>query len=141
MRHRTVGSGHASLRLKAAIDLAAWSAAAVMAFALRVPSTWTDLSSLPLYVLAGIPLKLALLLAFGLDRQVWRRVTIEDVERIVAAVATGSLVMFLLGLVWHAWGTDFARTIPLIEGALAFSRWAASGCLHECGPRYGCGRS
>lgn len=101
------------------MDLAVWTAAAVMAFALRVPNKWTDVSSLPLYVLAGIPLKLGLIIGFGLHRQVWRHVTVEDVERIVAAVATGSLLMLLAGSVWQAQGADFPRTVPLIEGMLA----------------------
>jgi FlaA1/EpsC-like NDP-sugar epimerase len=118
MKHRTARNGQASLRLKIALDLAVWTAAAVMAFGLRV-SKWTDLSSLPQYVLAGIPLKLGLIVGFGLHRQVWRRVTVEDLERILPAVASGTILMFLAGLVWHAQGTDFPRTVPLIEGTLA----------------------
>ena len=71
-----------------------------------------------LYALAGIPIKLAIVLGFGLQRQVWRRVTTEDLERIVAAVVVGTAVLFSIGLVWYTQALGFPRTIPLIEGVL-----------------------
>ena len=111
--------GQKRLRLKIAADVAAWTVAALVAFPLRVPNRWMDLTSLiVLYAIAGIPIKLAIVLGFGLQRQVWRRVTTEDLERIVAAVVVGTAVLFSIGLVWYTQALGFPRTIPLIEGVL-----------------------
>jgi FlaA1/EpsC-like NDP-sugar epimerase len=111
--------GRARLSLKVAMDLAAWSSAALIAFPLRVPDRWMDLGSvIGLYVSVGILLKLGLILGFELHRQVWRRVTVEDLLRLVAAVAAGTCALFLIGLVWNARSLGFPRTIPLIEGLL-----------------------
>jgi FlaA1/EpsC-like NDP-sugar epimerase len=106
--------------LKVAIDLAAWSCAALVAFPLRLSYRWTGLVSvIALYVSLGIVAKLGLILRFGLHRQEWRRVTIEDLLRLAAAVAVGTCALFLIGLVWNARSVGFPRTIPLIEGLLA----------------------
>jgi FlaA1/EpsC-like NDP-sugar epimerase len=108
------------LGLKVAIDLAIWTAAAVLAFPLRAPVRGTGLGSLvALYALAGIPIKLGLLRGFELHRQVWRRVTVEDLLRIVGAVASGTVLLFLIGLAWNAQLVGFPRTVPLIEGLLS----------------------
>ena len=73
----------------------------MLAFPLRIPNRWMDLASLViLYALAGIPIKVAIVLGFGLQRQVWRRVTVEDLQRIVAAIIAGTFVLFSIGLVW-----------------------------------------
>ena len=91
----------------------------MVAFPLRVPNRWMDLTSLIiLYAMVGVPIKLAIVLGFGLQRQVWRRVTTEDLERIVAAVVVGTAVLFSIGLVWYTQSLGFPRTIPLIEGVL-----------------------
>jgi FlaA1/EpsC-like NDP-sugar epimerase len=50
---------------------------------------------------------------------VWERVTIEDLLRIVVAVATGTAVLFVIGLVWYGQADVFPRTVPLIEGVVA----------------------
>jgi FlaA1/EpsC-like NDP-sugar epimerase len=114
--------GRARLRLKVAIDLGVWTAAVVLAFALRIPSQWSDFGSLILtYALIGIPLKLALILYFRLERQVWRRATVEDLERVVETVAIGTALMFAFGLAWSIRIDGFPRTVPLIEGALAMT--------------------
>ena len=112
--------GQKRLRLKIAADVAAWTLAALVAFPLRVPNRWMDLASLdrPVRPIAGIPIKLAIVLGFGLHRQVWRRVTVEDLERIVAAVVVGTAVLFSIGLVWYTQALGFPRTVPLIEGVL-----------------------
>ena len=143
--------GQKRLRLKIAADVTAWTVAALVAFPLRVPNRWMDLTSLiVLYAIAGIPIKLAIVLGFGLQRQVWRRVTTEDLERIVAAVVVGTALLFSIGLVWYTQALGFPRTIPLIEGVLgllglagirvitrlrAEGRWRHNGTSEGATPR------
>src|SRR4029077_9761357 len=74
---------------------------------------------IPMYALAGMSIKAVVLWAFGLPRQVWERVTIEDLLRIVAAVATGTAVLFVIGMFWYREAELFPRTVPLIEGVVA----------------------
>ena len=60
------GERRRRLRLKIAADVATWTVAASLAFPLRMPNRWMDLPSLVvLYALAGIPIKLAIVLGFG----------------------------------------------------------------------------
>ncbi len=117
---RSVHEGRVWLRVKLAIDLAIWTGAALVAFPLRAPNRIEEMWVLiPLYALAGMSIKAIVLLAFGLPRQVWERVTIEDLLRIVGAVATGTAVLFVIGLVWYGQADLFPRTVPLIEGVVA----------------------
>ena len=117
---RSVHEGRVWLRVKLAIDLAIWTGAALVAFPLRAPNRIGEMWVLiPLYALAGMSIKAIVLLAFGLPRQVWERVTIEDLLRIVGAVATGTAVLFVIGLVWYGQADLFPRTVPLIEGVVA----------------------
>ncbi len=112
--------GRANLRLKVALDVAIWTLAALIAFPLRTPVAWPGLDRLILiYMLLGIPLHAALVVGFGLQRQVWRRVTVEDAEEVAAAVAVGTAILFLGGVLAHEAGTGFPRTVPLIAGTLA----------------------
>ena len=92
--------GAKRLRLKATVDVAAWTLAAIVAFPLRTPSHWLELTpTIAEYVLLGIPVYLALELRLRLHRQSWRNVTLLDLERLVLAVALGSGVMFGSGSV------------------------------------------
>ncbi len=112
--------GRARLRLKVALDVGLWAIAGVLAFPLRIPAGWIGQADLVRGVaLATVPVALVLVLAFGLQRQVWRRVTVEDLERIVAAVAIGTGLLFFLGLWWHNNDPRFPRAVPLIQGMLA----------------------
>ena len=56
--------------------------------------------------------------AFGLPRQAWRQATVHDLLRLGEAVATGTAVMFAVGIVLYE-TLGFPRTVPLIAGALA----------------------
>jgi len=106
--------------LKVVLDVAIWTAAGYLAFPLRTPGGWLHLGvSTLLYPLSTVPIALISVLAFGLHRQVWRRVTVEDLEKIVEAVSLGSAVLFAVGLAWYHRGSGFPRTVPLIQGMLA----------------------
>jgi len=97
-----------------------WTTAALIAFQLRFPNHWIDL--VPLigwYALAGVLVKLPLIVGFGLYRQVWRRVTVEDLCRLALVIAVGSAAMFAAGSMWYRAGSAFPRTVPIIEGLTA----------------------
>jgi len=114
VKEREAPLGLGRLGLKAAIDLAVWTTAALIAFQLRVPNRWIDL--IPLigwYALAGVLVKLPLTVGFGLYRQVWRSVTLEDLCRLALVVAIGSAAMFAAGLMWYKAGSPFPRTVAL----------------------------
>ena len=120
VKEREAPLGLRRLVLKAVIDLAVWTTAALIAFQLRVPNRWIDL--IPLigwYALAGVLVKLPLTVGFGLYRQVWRSVTLEDLCRLALVVAIGSAAMFAAGLMWYKAGSPFPRTVPIIEGLTA----------------------
>ena len=97
-----------------------WTLAAVIAFQLRVPNRWIELVYLiAWYALVGVLVKSPLIIGFGLYRQVWRRVTVEDLYRLALVIAIGSAVMFAAGLIMHEGGSPFPRTVPVIEGLIA----------------------
>ena len=119
MRDTSSHRGRARLWDKVVLDVMVWTTAALVAFLLRAPGRSTEMKLLiASYVVAGVVTKSALVLGFGLHRQVWRRVTVEDLMRIIAAVGAGTVVMFSIGFGWHAQDADFPRTVPLIEGLL-----------------------
>ena len=112
--------GRARIRLKVVLDLAIWTGAVLVSFPLRTPGKWLELgSTVPLFAAAMLPVELALILGFSLHRQVWRRIAVEDLERIVAAVCFGTAIMFGAGWIWWRTGSGFPRTAPLIAGVLA----------------------
>jgi FlaA1/EpsC-like NDP-sugar epimerase len=113
-------AGTARLGVKFASDLAVWTLAAVIAFQLRVPNRWIEFVHLiAWYALVGVLVKVPLIVGFGLYRQVWRRVTVEDLYRLALVVAIGSAVMFAAGLIRYEGGSPFPRTVPVIEGLIA----------------------
>jgi len=113
-------AGTARLGVKFASDLALWTLAAVIAFQLRVPNRWIEFVHLiAWYALVGVLVKVPLIVGFGLYRQVWRRVMVEDICRVALVVAIGSAVMLAAGLILHEGGYPFPRTVPVIEGLTA----------------------
>ena len=86
-----MAKGSARLRLKIALDVGIWTAAAILAFLLRIPTNWLDRGfTMPALALATVPLAFVSVVAFELYRQVWRRVTVEDLEKIAVAVGLGT---------------------------------------------------
>lgn len=115
-----VPEGRGRLRLKWVADVGMWTLAAFLAFPLRSPDRWTALGwSVVVYVTAGLPVYCILVTSFHLSRQSWRTVSLDDLQRLVIAVAIGTGIMFSVGLGLFRWlPAGFPRTVPLISGLL-----------------------
>jgi FlaA1/EpsC-like NDP-sugar epimerase len=96
-----------------------WTLVAPLAFLLRLTSPSDAVLVMLVYTIVGVPLKGVLEHVFQLHRERWRSVTVVDLQALATAVAIGTAVLFAGGLVVHSLG-GFPRTIPLIEGVLAF---------------------
>jgi FlaA1/EpsC-like NDP-sugar epimerase len=107
-------------RQKFALDLLLWTAAGILAFGLRAPRDAVHLlPKMLVYTALTIPVSFALLLRFRLFSQVYKEVSLGDVERVVRAVGIGTAADFAVGLVIFAASDGFPRTVPLIQGLLA----------------------
>ena len=119
-------TGSARLRGKVVADLLVWSACGFLAFVLRVPNGWWELGSvIAMYLVVSLPVLFAAIVVFKLHRRAWRRFAIEDVRDLAEAVGAGTAVLFVSGLAWYWSGTEFPRTVPLIEGVLAIVAMSA----------------
>ncbi len=105
------------------IDLALLSAAAVLAFALRL--TTVDLQQyrphILLLVALAVPVKLLTFRSLGLYQRYWRYASADELVRISIAVGAGSAITagLLFGLALPLTGiTGFPRSIPFIDGLL-----------------------
>ena len=116
------GTDHAEAPIrvpwKYAVDVAVWTVAAVIAYLLRIPDPWPPSTPFLIYLAINLPVTAVTIWAFGLPRQAWRQATIQDLLRLGEAVATGTAVMFVVGVVLYE-TRGFPRTVPLIAGALA----------------------
>jgi FlaA1/EpsC-like NDP-sugar epimerase len=130
MRDAAATEGNNRLRLKVLVDLLVWTFAGFFALLLRTPAGWLELGSVvALYTLGGMVVKVSAILGFRLHRQVWRRVTIDDLLRLIVAVGVATAVLFAIGLLLNRQGTGFPRTVPLIEGMLALLGMAGARML------------
>jgi FlaA1/EpsC-like NDP-sugar epimerase len=83
-----------------ALDLVLLPLATVLALATRFegfdwPEPYGALAVT--YLIVTVPLKLALLLAFGLYRRLWRFASVSELESILFAVGTSAVLCFILG--------------------------------------------
>ena len=86
-------------RRKFARDLLLWTSAGIFAFWLRAPQDAVRLlPKILAYTALTIPVSFAMLLRFRLSSQVYKQVSLGDVERIVAAVGIGTAADFAVGL-------------------------------------------
>lgn len=105
---------------KFAIDLALWTMCGVAAFFLRVDDAFPRYAAtMAAYALISLPFKIIIIRAFALHAQSWRRVGVRDLYRLVQAVAFGTILLFVLGLISFSWAILLPRSIPIIEGVLA----------------------
>jgi FlaA1/EpsC-like NDP-sugar epimerase len=106
--------------VKYIIDLTLWTLCGMAAFLLRVDDAVPRyVPTMLAYVALSLPFKLILIRAFGLQTQAWRRVSVLDLVRLAQAVALGTLIFFVLGLISFSPTIYLPRSIPLIEGILA----------------------
>ncbi len=108
-----------STRLKFLVDLLLWSAAAPLAFMLRLEDPWPGYTQVALvYTLAGLPIKALLEATFALHLQAWRRAGIRDLYTLMKAVFFGTVLLSALAFFLHL-DHPIPRSVPLIEGGLA----------------------
>jgi FlaA1/EpsC-like NDP-sugar epimerase len=99
-----------------ALDLVLLPLATVLAHVVRFESLdWpSGYSSITLtYLAASLPIKLALLLAFGLYRRLWRFASIADLEAILVCGALSGVGCFLLGAMLLPETGLVAQRVPL----------------------------
>ncbi|MBB6030473.1 polysaccharide biosynthesis protein [Oceanithermus desulfurans] len=100
-------------------DLLLWSAAAPLAFMLRLEDPWPRYTQVALvYALAGLPIKAVLEASFALHLQVWRRMGIRDLYSLAKAVFFGTVLLSAVAFFLHL-DQPIPRSVPLIEGGLA----------------------
>ncbi len=104
---------------KFALDLLAWSSAAVLAFFIRIDLPLLEHKSvIALYVAIGLLPKAALIYFFGLHRQSWHKVGVRDLQRLVSVLAIWALPIYLINFVFYP-SSWVPRSVPLIEGGVA----------------------
>jgi FlaA1/EpsC-like NDP-sugar epimerase len=106
-------------REKFALDLMAWSFAAVVAFFIRIDLPLLEHKRvIAFYVAFGLLPKVALVYYFGLHRQSWHKVGVRDLQRLIAVLAIWSVPVYLINFVLYP-ASWVPRTVPLIEGGMA----------------------
>jgi FlaA1/EpsC-like NDP-sugar epimerase len=104
---------------KFALDLLAWSFAAVVAFFIRIDLPLLEHKRvIAFYVTFGLLPKAALIYYFGLHRQSWHKVGVRDLQRLIAVLAIWAVPVYLINFVLYP-ASWVPRTVPLIEGGIA----------------------
>lgn len=106
------------------IDLALLPAAALLSFALRLDATGMQywISSILVWVVLSVPIKLLAFYWFGLYRQFWRYASVDELVLVALATAVSEILStaLLFAVVIPLSGiTTFPRSIPFIDGLLA----------------------
>jgi FlaA1/EpsC-like NDP-sugar epimerase len=106
-------------REKFALDLLAWSFAAVVAFFIRIDLPLLEHKRvIAFYVAFGLLPKAGLVYYFGLHRQSWHKVGVRDLQRLIAVLAIWATPVYLINFVLYP-SSWVPRSLPLIEGGLA----------------------
>ena len=105
-------------------DLVLLPLCAVTAFAARFDGlSQPDVrSTLTVFVLAAVPLKLLLLLWLGLYRRLWRYASVTDLEMLIAGAAACAVVDAVLG-------TIGLKGVGLLPGRLSYAVILLDACL------------
>ena len=103
------------------LDLTVFSAAAVLAYLLRLDSlTGILFDDVLIYTLIGIPIKALALGYFRQNRHIWRYVTFEDLGRLTRMVGIVTLAMLALTPLLRVW-LFVPWSVPLLEGVLSLA--------------------
>jgi FlaA1/EpsC-like NDP-sugar epimerase len=109
-----------STREKYALDLFLWLLTGVLAFFVRIDLPLLEYKAEILgYMLVGFVFKATVLYWARLHWQSWHRVGVRDLYRLARAIAVFTVPVYLLNFVLFDW-TRVPRSVPLIDGALAF---------------------
>ena len=103
---------------KLAIDLALWTLATPLAFALRLEEgVGQFLGAMVLLLALGFPLKAFAVLGLGLHRRSWHRLALYDLLYLAVGVGAVTLVLAVGSALVP--GLGIPRSVPLIEGMIA----------------------
>ena len=107
-----------SIPIKFIVDMLVWSAAAPLAFMLRLDDPWPSyIHTAIIYTIAGLPIKASLEFSFALHLQSWKRLGIRDLYALAKAIFTGVVLLSALSFFLQL-APSIPRSIPIIEGAL-----------------------
>jgi FlaA1/EpsC-like NDP-sugar epimerase len=107
-RHRLL-----QLLVDAGLVALAYFLAFVLRFDQGIPSRYTELLEATIvYVVVG---KVAIFAAFGLYQKWWRYVGLRDLETILKAVATASLVLVVALYIWSPTDNDLPRSVAAMD--------------------------
>jgi len=105
--------------LKFILDLLFWAFAALLAFLWRTGAPWFAYRvALVVYLILGLPVKAVLIWFFGLHRQAWQRVGVNDLYTLIKAVGIGTLFLSALAFFIYPY-LSIPRSVPLLEGGIA----------------------
>jgi FlaA1/EpsC-like NDP-sugar epimerase len=105
--------------IKFTIDAALWTLAATLAFWVRLDLPLQQYGpQMLVYSLGLLPVRAALIYAFGLHRQSWHKVGVRDLYVLARAIGFVTLVLYALGFLLYPYSI-IPRSVPLIDGTLA----------------------
>ncbi len=106
--------------IKYAIDLAFWTLATPVAFALRVDNAFLPgyLAGLLWLALLLVPVKAGLIFASSLHRRVWRKSSTDDLVALIFVIAAVFVLSWVILFFAPPWAV-IPRSVPLIEGIAA----------------------
>lgn len=100
-------------------DLFLWIFASIIAFYLRLENPLPQYGkAMMIYLLMGLPLKVALIFFFQLHRQTWRSVGVRDLYDLLKAVGLATVLLTTAPFVLLPY-VGIPRSVPLIGGATA----------------------
>ncbi len=107
------------LSIKYTLDLGLWTLAAPFAFLLRLgPLHRNYAEANALYTLLSVFVKAFLVYIWSLHRQSWHNVGVRDLNALLRAIGTGTVVLLALAFIVTP-VVSIPRSIPLLDGGLA----------------------
>jgi FlaA1/EpsC-like NDP-sugar epimerase len=105
--------------IKLALDATLWTLAATLAFWVRLDLPLQQYGTqILVYSLGLLPMRAALIYAFGLHRQSWHKVGVRDLYALARAIGFVTLVLYALGFLFYPYSI-IPRSVPLIDGTLS----------------------
>jgi FlaA1/EpsC-like NDP-sugar epimerase len=101
------------------VDMALWSAAALLSYGFRKPELLDN--GVPInvwsYVLLSVGVFAVLEWRYALHHQAWRKIGVRDLRTTSQAIGIATLVMFAAGFIFQTW-LALPRSVPVLAGVL-----------------------
>jgi FlaA1/EpsC-like NDP-sugar epimerase len=114
------------------VDVLLLSTAPLLALILRLEGVQhlpLYAGSLLWYTLLAVLVRIAVFQIHGLYSRYWRDATVDEMVLVITAAATSTLITGLIFVATHGfsgWGTSLPRSLPILEGFIAFTFAAGS---------------